>query len=290
MRRLKVSLLLAGILTILGGAFAQAWPPLPDAARERIQLGENAMRMALATYPAQFPDRPLWQEAFRHAEEAISLAPQHPEPYRFQAVAYTLSNWYGPAWERWQAYVARGFPLDSEAMPLFVDTGHRTAFSQYEQGQSEAALRTYLAVLNEVPFDMEANIWAGRILMELGRPEQAIGYWSTVAERDPTNAAAAYWRDFARAQMQWGVEAASEFYEGIRYYEAGSLQQARDHFTRATLANSRYPEAHAWLGRVAFELGNYSDARAHYGRAVELEPGNDTYRWFFEESGRRAGG
>ena len=44
------------------------------------------------------------------------------------------------------------------------------------------------------------------------------------------------------------------------------------------------------LRRVEFEAGNYADARTYYGRAVDIEPAFDTYRYFYEEAGRRLNG
>lgn len=282
--RLFISVLLA---VLFGTISVQA---LSDAAAERLRLAETTAAQALATYPAQYPDRPLWQETFQYIEEAISLSPESPEPYRFQAIAHTMANWYGPAWQMWQDYLARGWPLDSEATVHFVEAGQRSAYSLYSQGLLEPALQVYLGVIDEVPFDLEAVSWAGRILMELGRPQQAIPYWTTVAERDPTDSRASYFRDLARDQARWGVEAADAFREGVAFYEAGSLNQARERFARATVLNDGYAEAWAWLGRVEFEAGNFQDARTYYGRALDIEPAFDTYRYFYEESGRRLNG
>lgn len=272
------------VMALSAAAFSQ---PLSDAAAERLSLAQASASQALATYPAQYPDRPLWQQTFDYVDEAISLAPESPEPYRFQAIAYTMANWYGPAWDLWEAYLARGWPLDAEATQYFVEAGHQTGYNLYTQGNLERALAVYLGVIDEVPFDLEAVSWAGRILMELERPAQAISYWSTVAERDPTDTRAVYFRDLARDQATWGTEAANAFREGVSFYEAGSMSEARDRFSRATLLNEGYAEAWAWLGRVAFESGDYADARGYYGRAVDIEPAFDTYRYFYEESGRR---
>lgn len=290
MHKLRFLTILTLLAAVLSSALAQAYPPLSSEAAERIRLGEASAQAALDTYTRHYPDLPLWEEAFEYAEQAISLAPQNPEPLRFKAIAYTLANWYGPAWNVWQDFLGRGFTLDAGATPVFVEAGQRLGYSQYEQGNLDLALRTYLAVLDEVPFDLESVSWAGRILMELGRPAQAISYWTTITERNPTDNRAVYFRDLARDQVEWGVEAVNEFRLGVSFYESGSLTQARDHFTRATLLNDSYAEAFAWLGRVAFELGNYQDARVHYTRASQLEPANETYRYFRDEAARRLNG
>lgn len=287
---IRRGLLLLILSCLFGAVLAQdaGLGPLPDSVRENLRQGEAAMQEALATYDAHYPDRPLWQEAFRYGRAAQRLAPERPEPLRFLAEAYSRSNWIGPAWNAWQDYLARGFTLDSEATPLFADVGERLAYNYYEQGDKERALRTYRSIIDEVPFDLEAYVWAGRILLELEEPEQAISYWETVVERDPTDRRAEYFLGLARDQARWGVGAVNAFREGVTFYEQGELVQARERFARATSLNPRYPEAWTWLGRVAFERGNYQDARTYYGRATDLEPANQTYAYFYAEAGRRA--
>lgn len=63
---------------ILSAALAQ--PALPENAAQAIERGRQYMQEALGTYDAQYPDRPLWQQAFREGRTAVQLAPGHPEP------------------------------------------------------------------------------------------------------------------------------------------------------------------------------------------------------------------
>ena len=263
---------------------------LPGNAYQALGSANASMQEALTTYDAHFPDRPLWQETFRHARRAISLAPGHPEPVRFLAEAYSRANWYGPAWNAWLDYLAQGHDLRAEDDRLFAEVGHQMGWSHYTAGELEEALSIYRTVIDVVPFDLEAYTWAGRILLELERPEAAISYWQTVADRNPEDARARYFVELARDQAEWGVQAATAFREGVAFYEEGDMTRARERFARATSLNQRYPEAWAWLGRVAFETSNYADARTYYTRASDLEPGNQTYRYFREEAGRRLEG
>lgn len=260
---------------------------LPGAAQEALEEANRAMQEALDTYNAQYPDRPLWQEAFRHGRRAQSLAPGHPAPLRFLAEAYSRANWYGPAWNAWLEYIDQGHLLDAEATPLFSEVGAQLGYTYYQQGDLDEAAQVYTRIIDVVPFDLQAHAWMGRILVESGRPEQAISYWQTVVNRNPSDDRAQYFLELAREQARWGTRAVNAFREGVNFYEEGNLDRARERFARATSLNSEYPEAWAWLGRVAFESGNYADARTYYDRASDLQPGNQTYSYFFEESGRR---
>lgn len=285
--------LIAGLALLLltGGpmtGLAQSETALPEAAAEALERAENAMQEALRTYDSQYPDRPLWQQAFREARSAQELAPDRTEPLRFLAEAYSRANWYGPAWSAWNRLLEGGAELDAEATPLFVEVGQQLAFTFYQQDDTERAAEIYRRVLDVVPFDLESYTWLGRILLEQGRPEQAISYWKTVVDRNPSDRRAAYFLQLARDQAEYGTDAVNEFRAGVRFYEEGDLVRARERFARATSLNPEYAEAWAWLGRVEFDREDYGDARSFYRRALDEAPGNDTYRYFFEEAGRRA--
>lgn len=277
----------AALLLASAGFVAAQGTSLPEAAQEALEEGRAAMHQALETYDAQYPDRSLWQEAFRHGRRARSLAPDHPEPLRFLAIAYSHSNWYGPAWNAWLEYLDAGNLLDAEATPLFSEVGSRQGYNYYQQGRLEDAADVYRRVIDEVPFDLEAHTWLGRLLLEMGRPEQAISYWRTVVERNPGDQRAAYFLELARDQAEWGKDAVIAFREGVQFYEQGLLERAQERFARATSLNEDYAEAWAWLGRVAFDRGDFEDAATFYGRATRLSPSNQTYSYFHEESRRR---
>jgi len=288
-RAVRGTVTLLALLTLWAPAlFAQG--ALPSNAAEAIERGERLMEEALATYDAQYPDRPLWQQAFREGRNAVDLAPGRPEPLRFLAEAYSRANWPGPAVLTWEQFIAAGGELDDEAEELYVTAANANAYAAYEQGNLQLAAEMYLRVTQNVPTNLEAHRWLGRILLEAGRPEQAVAAWQTVVELDPADRGARYFLDLARAQARWGTEAATAFFEGVAAYEAGDMTQARNAFAVATARNADYAEAWAWLGRVAFERGDYQDALTAYTRASELEPSNTTYAWFRQESQRLAGG
>lgn len=284
------SLLALGILTFSGAVAAQDSDTLNPAARESIQLGQAAAAEALNTYVSHYPDQPLWQEAIKYGREAVRQAPGRPEPLRFLADVYTITQWYGPAWETWLAYLEVGGRLDEDAQARVAKTGIELGFTNYQQRQFEVALGYYQRVIDLVPQNDQAYRWVGRILLETGRPAQAIPYWQTVVQRNPNDDGAQYFLELTRAQAQWGVEAANAFYEGVELYNQGKLSAASERFARATSTNAQYTEAWAWLGRSEFEQGNYQDAETYYGRASQLAPENDTYQYFYEESQRRQAG
>ncbi len=286
-RRLPLTALLLAAGLLFSTVFAQS---LPANAQEAVDRGERFMAEALATYDAQYPDRPLWQSAFREGRTAVSLAPGHPGALRFLAEAYTRANWPGPAQETWEKFIAAGGTLSAEDAQLFADAGNANAYAAYQRGDLEGAAELYLKVSRQVPNNREATRWLGRILLELQRPDQAVAAWRTLTELDPSDAGAQYFLELSQAQARWGIEAANAFFKGVRAYEAGEMVQARLAFASATARNDEYTQGWAWLGRVAFEQGHFEDAYSAYSHAVSLAPNDDTYSYFQKESQRRMEG
>jgi tetratricopeptide (TPR) repeat protein len=282
MPRLHIVPAVIALLLVWGPAYAQT--PLPDQAQAALTEGETLMAQALVTYPAQYPDRPLWQQAFAAGRRAATLAPARLEPLRFLAEAYSRSNWTGPAWNAWEDFLRLGGELDVEARELFADVGRELGYGAYARGDLDTALDFYLEVSDRVQEDVEARVWVARILMETGRPEQAIPFWRSVLERDPSDTRAAYFLQLAQDQAEWGVRSVELFRQGVDFYEQGQHSAARERFARATVLNPAFPAAWAWLGRVAFEAGDYADARRAYANASGLEPENETYRYFLARS------
>lgn len=279
----------AAIVTLAWAtALAFAQTPLPQGAADALAVGEARMAEALATYDAQYPDRPLWQEAFAAGRTAIGLAPDALEPVRFLAEAYSRSQWTGPAWTTWQDFLQRGGVLDDEGRALAAEVGKRLAYGFYEAGQREAALDRYVAVADLAPADAEAHVWAGRILVETERPAQAIPYWRRALELDPGDERAAYFLELAQAQARWGSGAVDAFRAGVALHEQGRLGEAAERFARASTLNPAYTDAWAWLGRTAFEQGLFDDAATYYGTAARLEPNDANLAYWVAEANRRA--
>lgn len=276
----RLSLFLA-LALMSGAALAQS---LPDNAQEALSRGEALMAEALATYEAQYPDRPLWRQAFIEGRTAIELAPAHREPLRFLAEAYSRSNWPGPAVDAWQAFASTGGVMSPEDTELFTAAGNEYAYFAYQAGNKQLAAERYELVTRLAPNSVEAYRWIGRIMLELQLPEQAVAAWRTVLELDPAAQGADYFLELAQAQARWGIQPANDFYAGVAAYEAANMQQARNSFAAASARNANYAAAWAWLGRVNFEQGLFEDAHAAYSRALVIEPDNANYQWFTGES------
>ena len=66
------------------------------------------MEEALQTYgEAQYPDKPLWREAFSLAEETITKEPEYLDAYGYLAYMYRKTNWWAKEVETWDLYLQK---------------------------------------------------------------------------------------------------------------------------------------------------------------------------------------
>ncbi len=63
--------------------------------------------------------------------------------------------------------------------------------------------------------------------------------------------------------------------EGIKAYNQGQLDNARQHFEAAIQASLMLAEAHYNLGMVLYKMGKEGEANPHFMKAADLAPGNE---------------
>jgi len=260
---------------------------LSDAADIALESARGAAQDALNTYSEHYLNLPLWQDAQFFGRQAEELAPGHPEPLRFLAEIYTITRWYAPAWETWNAYILAGGVLDATSLTYIAEAGNRLAYDYYQREDLATALDFYQQVISIVPGSIEAYVWAGQIYLDLEQPQQALPYWQQVVNLNPNDLRAAYFLALASDQATFGIDAVNAFRRGVQDYEQGNLESAGERFAAAAALNGDYAEAWAWLGRTAFETGDFAGAAVAYEQASTIEPDNSTYSYFLQESRNR---
>ena len=206
------------------------------------------------------------QQALPYFQELVNANPDNQEYQRYLSLSEDKLR-YGDAAA--DAYY--------EGLSLYYSSRPEEAWLAFSR--AAAANDTY----------RDAFVWAGRLSLELGQPNDGIAYWQRAVALDPSDEGAQYFLKVAENQARWGVNAFNAFQDGISAYNAGDLVTARQQFLMASQANAQYPEAWGWLGRVDFEQGNYQSAYNSYAKAQALEPNNEAYRYFYQESARQAG-
>jgi len=178
---------------------------------------------------------------------------------------------------------------DSVARPAAPGAPLQAALALHKAGRLEAAEAGYRALLAEDPNDLDALHLLGALLVQSGRPREAIeAVQRAVAQRG--NAPALH-NTLGLAYQAEGNEAAAEsaFRQALAlrpgYAEAhvnlGNLLRRRgdklgalEHYRRAVAGNPMYAEAAGYLGVLLADLGRPGEALAPLERAVAARPGN----------------
>ncbi len=158
-----------------------------------------------------------------------------------------------------------------------------TGTSLYEQGDLAGSISSFEEALMHNASFTAAAVWAGRTALEAGQPGRAEEHWQRAVELDPADSRSAWFLGLARDQLAWGAEAATQFHEGLSWYEAGDLAAALESFEAAVRANAAYADALSWSARTAQELGDYTRAESYWSGVLELQPNNEGARYFLRQ-------
>src|SRR5690606_17250796 len=133
-------------------------------------------------------------------------------------------------------YFAR-LSRDRVAFGVAASDAFQRGLQHYEAGDLESALSEFRVALVENADYVDAEVWAGRIELELQRPGRAVPHWRNVVAARPDDVAAAWFLGYAQTQERWGVEAGERYYRGLAAHEAGDLETASTAFAAATRGN-----------------------------------------------------
>ena len=154
-------------------------------------------------------------------------------------------------------------------------------------GDAAAALDAFERASQANPDFVAALKSAARTSQDLGRPETALEYWQRVVALEPQNGEALQAVTLTRNQSRWGVRAFAAYQAGVDLYTQGRTEAARQSFRSAVNENSRFGDAWAWLGRIALEAENLSDAVSFYERARTLSPNDSSYANAFQRASQQ---
>lgn len=143
-------------------------------------------------------------------------------------------------------------------------------------GQSMADRYTYIPLTGIfLALAVEGAAWASRLRLP-GRMVGAFAGVLLLACLAITTWQLAFWRDsetlFARALQVTGPNAIAESNMGAVREAQGRVEEARAHYLRALAINPRLPQAHNNLANLLDASGESTQAAEHYREALGLKP------------------
>lgn len=264
----------------LSSALAQ---PSPQAQR----LYDEAQRLrteATSTYPQgeDHIDQPLWDRAAAMAEQAVAAAPGAPSPLLLRAQIYSAVGFWAKAESAWNAYFAAVSDADPSNRAAMGTVELNLGYAAYQRGDAIAAQRRFELAAVYAPGEAQAFAWLGRLALERGDPKAALPDWEQAAMLTPNDPTALYFLAETRRAVQYGLNAARSYDQGILAYEGGRLTEALAAFRQATVDAPGLADAQRWLGRTALESGLGPEAVSAYQRAIALEGATASDAFFLD--------
>ncbi|MBT2571303.1 tetratricopeptide repeat protein [Planococcus sp. ISL-110] len=200
---------------------------------------------------ALFLKAAIWMSRSEH-QKAVPLLKRSIELDHYQPVAYShLARCYLETGKTYQAFKWSSIALEQEPSDIFARITH--SLIQYESGAYEKALVRFRELSAEHPEDGYFIYEIGRCLLALGEEEEAIAAFEQARDID-----------------------SKEPYAYLRiaeiHLEAKDWQQAEGAI-RAGIDNCGTTDVlHQYLGHIAIEQEQYTEAEAEYRKSLELDP------------------
>ncbi|NLJ48872.1 MAG: tetratricopeptide repeat protein [Candidatus Atribacteria bacterium] len=245
------------------------------------------MDEALRTYgSAQFPDKPLWKEAFAEAQKTSDAVPEYLESYYYLAYMYQKTGWLAKEVETWMVYVKllEGSEKGKNSIQRASRAYLRLANSYLSQKKYDMAEQSINQALQINPEIAEAYFLLGKIAYDQGKSTQAQEYWNKAYFLDPALKEAQYFAGEAGKAAVYGKDAYESYRTGYTYYANGDLKTAEGYFRNAAQLNPNMKEAHYWLGRTLYDLGKLSDAEVTWRKVIEIDPFDSQAKRFLEKT------
>ncbi len=241
---------------------------------------------AIRTYKEnQYPDRPLWKEAFTLAERTMREEPEYSESYYYLANMYRETKWWAKEAEMWDFYVEK------------LDHGENTVPAQYI---AEVYLRLAHAYFNQKRLDLaslylekaikidtqfvEAYLLLGRIYYEQDHMEKAEEVYTKAYTLAPHSKEARYFLELTEKARLFGKSAYEAYMRGYQYFNQGNFLQAEASLQEAVHLNPNFKEAYYWLGRTLYELGKLSEAEEVWEKVLAIDPFHSQARRFLDRT------
>ena len=183
----------------------------------------------------------------------------------------------------------REFELARTLCPECSTPYHNLAFISWKEGDLEAAVLLYQEALKRDPDYKEALYHSGKIYKELNQWHEArislerlvkltSGYRFVPAYLDLIHVYLALGlrhEALQLAEMMTRIPdglPSLDYYRGIAFYKLKDFAEAKRYFTRQAGRGTKLHSTYLMLGQIHYLEGDYDQAEAAFGRAIEVSP------------------
>lgn len=231
----------------------------------------------------EYMDQKKFRKAYEEYKQALDKNPENEELLIKTARACDADQWYGQSVEHWETYIKK-FPNGK----YIKETRQHAAMNRrwigvyfYQMGDDLDKVEAQLKKAMEWDPELyDACYWMGRIYMEKGRFEDAIGMYEKALKIKPGDKVTEWLIKDTRGRLEKGDKAYEYYSDGYIQYEKGSLDEALKLYRKAAAENPKFADAHFWIARILLEQGKFKQSVESWNKVLELDPGNKRAQWF----------
>jgi tetratricopeptide (TPR) repeat protein len=186
-------------------------------------------------------------------ERALSLQPDFDDAEAYLAWSYYHVGKYPEATRHFRRVISR--------QPRWEGLHNGLGWSRYQVGRYHLAVEAFQQALDIDPRYREAAVGLADSLFELGRYAEALPHLERLTREGEGHALQTPTQDVeeVRGRFAWAL------------YYVGQYRRAREEFTKGIAARPHWYGLHNGLGWTYLKLGDRTQARANFQRALQLK-------------------
>jgi tetratricopeptide (TPR) repeat protein len=222
------------------------------------------------------------KEAIELLQKAIAIDPQFAMAHARIGFAYAVT-WNYP--DQAKPYLQKAFQLSdrlTDKDKLYISGWYAIANQDYP-----SAIPYFRKIINQYPFEEEAYVRLGRLLVGEGRYQEGLDCYKRGLLIDPDNkdiynglgglyGSLGNYQDAIEMQRMYvklaPAEPNSHDSLALTYQNSGYYSQAIEEYNRALALDPDFEVAVVHLGNTYFQMGRYNDAIQQYKRYIAIAP------------------
>jgi tetratricopeptide (TPR) repeat protein len=222
---------------------------------------------------ADYPSKPLWNEAIQNATKAVEADPDFAEGYYLLSEIYRRTKWIIREIESLEHYIATIKRTNKQAdYKLFSEALTRLAHLKYYANDKSSAINYLEEAISYNPNNVEARTYLMRIYYDTGQGEKALQQAEEIKRIQPDDDIELDW--FARRTQRislYGKEAFDNYESGYNSYIAKNYREAIRYLEQAISLAPAFDDAHYYLALSYYHYGDLPSAIQHWEETLRLD-------------------
>ena len=226
-----------------------------------------------------YPSKKLWAEAIKYGESAVVIDPQYADAYYLLAEIYNRTHWTIKEAESLNKFVQLVETNQIENKGIYEKAAQayfRLGYAFYSKKDPKQAIEYFNFALKYNPDLLEAHTYLGQIYYDMGETSLSIKEHEEVLRINPQNKEVSSFIKRDEQVKKYGRETYENYEKGYSAYKNGDFEGAMQYYKLAIFKNPNFKEAHYFLAKSYYEIGDLDNAISQCKKVIELDPFDNT--------------